>query len=828
MTNMPTPELTVFERLKNPIGSRRSLPWDDLFGAWTRSPKCFAGDEHPGWSPATFVGDQRGRDEVERLWALVLDVDEKNKTTLDWATTELCGWYGCIYTSRRHTTKAHRFRVVLPYTRPVTADEHDAIWRRFDARFPGHFDGDAKDAPRFWFTPGPMPGNPYETRRLHGEPLDPDVILAWPEPAPEPTAPRPPARDPGPSTGGRPGDDFNRRATWAQILEPHGWVLDAVRRNCEHWRRPGKDRGTSATVSENGAWLYVFSSGAPPLEANRHYDKFGAFAALEHGGDIKAAAKVLATKGYGEQRNPAGEQRRPAAEPSNERVGTAGDLDPDDVPTDPEAAAPGSTTTPPEQHDGVIANNTDLDWAERLAREHGQDMRYAGVIGGWFIWDGRRWKRSQCGEAERMAQATARAIMADAFHALADATATGDEDAIKKAKANVAEARRSQSRRALESMLIICSTLQGIATPHSAIDTDPWLLCCLNGTLDLRTGELRDHRREDLITKLCPVKYDSAATSEPWTRFLRDATADNNEMTGFIQRAVGYSLTGSTAEEVLFLIHGPQQAGKSTFMEAVKHTFGDYATTTSFETFLVRKDVGSPRNDIAGLAGARLVASIEVDEGKKLAAGLVKMMTGGDTVSARFLHKEFFEFKPTCKLWLVANHAPRVRADDGAMWRRILRLPFEQIVPKEKRDPKLKEELLDASVSGAAILAWAVRGAMLWREAGLGVPKIVTDATEEYRQEQDPLVEFFDERCILEPEAKVARRSLRQQYEQWCKDTGSRPIGAKSFSAGLRAKGITDGGTVRWGHKPVDAWAGIRLRDEVPEDGPESREEWYG
>ncbi len=290
----------------------------------------------------------------------------------------------------------------------------------------------------------------------------------------------------------------------------------------------------------------------------------------------------------------------------------------------------------------------------------------------------------------------------------------------------------------------------------------------------MKPGELREHRREDLITKLAPVEYDPEARLDLWDRFLAEATGGDQELMRFLQRAAGYSLTGETDEEKLFFVHGPAAAGKSTFLEALKAAMGDYAQTADFETFLARQQVGGPRNDVARLAGARLVISIEVDEGKRLAEGLVKTLTGGDTVTARFMYRESFEFKPQMKLWLAANHAPKVSDDDEAMWRRILRVPFERVIPKEKRDPKVKATLRDPEIAGPAILAWAVQGCLTWQREGLGVPPIVEQATSAYRLDNDPLREFFASCCVFGPTKTVTVSDLNNEYESWCNDNRER------------------------------------------------------
>ncbi|HEX04836.1 MAG TPA: hypothetical protein ENH10_06725, partial [Bacteroidetes bacterium] len=203
---------------------------------------------------------------------------------------------------------------------------------------------------------------------------------------------------------------------------------------------------------------------------------------------------------------------------------------------------------------------------------------------------------------------------------------------------------------------------------------------------------------------------------------------------------------------------------------------GNYCATADFETFLKRSSTGSPRNDIARLVGSRFVASIEVDEGKKLAEGLIKAITGGDQITASFLFREAFEFLPEFKLWLVANDATDVKAGDDAMWRRILRVPFEQVVPKAKRDPQIKAQLRNPEIAGPAILAWAVQGCLDWQKKGLQIPASVTNATEEYRQEMNPLSDFIMDCCTVDTNDQTQwepTSNLRQAYQYWMQTNGS-------------------------------------------------------
>jgi putative DNA primase/helicase len=393
---------------------------------------------------------------------------------------------------------------------------------------------------------------------------------------------------------------------------------------------------------------------------------------------------------------------------------------------------------------------TELGNARRLVDRHGEDLRYAEGRG-WIAWDGQRWRPGAKGHVIRKAKDIVRQMKREA---------TKLED-VDEATRLFKWAIRSQSRYAIDAVVALAWSEPEIETALGALDPDPLLFNVLNGTLDLRTGQLYPHRREDLITKLAPVEYDPAAKSERLDRFLDETTGGNSELCSYMQRALGYSLTGDTSEEVIFFGHGPAASGKSTFMSMIKNAMGDYAMTADFDTFLAKRFGGGIRNDVARLAGARLVSSIEVEEGKRLAEGMVKELTGGDTVSARFLYKEHFEFKPGFKLWLIANHKPRVRDDDDAIWRRIRVIPFSHPVPKERRDPAVKAELTDVSRSGAAILAWMVGGYAEWQRVGLGLPKGVEDATAEYREEMDFSARFWEERCLFEPSKWTATADLR-------------------------------------------------------------------
>jgi putative DNA primase/helicase len=444
---------------------------------------------------------------------------------------------------------------------------------------------------------------------------------------------------------------------------------------------------------------------------------------------------------------------------------------------------------------------TDSGNAERIVARHGQDIRYCYPQKTWYIYDGHRWVPDQQGQMMHIGKCIARSLYAEAAE-------IEDKD-IREACVKFARACESTERK--KSALVSAQSEPGIPILPDKFDRDPFLLNCPSGTIDLRrSGEQRSHRREDFITKMSPVIYQPSARSALWKRFLDETTGGDREMQDFLQRAVGYSLTGSVSEEVLFFVHGPGASGKSTFLEAIKAVLGDYAKTADFETFVQRNNAGGVRDDVAELAGRRFVVSIEVEEGRKLAQGLVKLVTGGDSVRARFLYQQGFEFVPQFKLWLAANDAPKVKHNDSAMWRRILRIPFDQVIPKAKRDPSIKARLKNVQECGPAILAWAVEGCLRWQEEGLGVPAMVELATEEYRLNMDPLRDFVADCCIVSTTAWGTSKALRHAYEAYCRDHGEKQLLApKEFGACLRSRGCEAD------HRRAgNVWVGIGLRTE--------------
>jgi putative DNA primase/helicase len=301
---------------------------------------------------------------------------------------------------------------------------------------------------------------------------------------------------------------------------------------------------------------------------------------------------------------------------------------------------------------GDPGNLTDVGNTARFARDHHGDVVFCGKLG-WLCWDSAPWQVDETGEVERRARETVRAIYREA----AEMPDEGER------KRRVWWATDSESRSGIRAMLDLAQSEVGIARPANAFDRHPWLFNTLSGILDLTTGELAVHDPSALITKIAPTFYSPHAACPRFLAFLDRVMDGRGELVDFLRRAVGYSLTGDTREQVLFLLHGPGANGKSVFLEVIRSILGDYAANTPAETLMAKSGNSGIPNDVARLRSVRFVTAVETDDGRRLAEGLVKQMTGGDTLTARFLHREFFEFRPEFKVWLATNHLPTMRGN---------------------------------------------------------------------------------------------------------------------------------------------------------------------
>ena len=406
---------------------------------------------------------------------------------------------------------------------------------------------------------------------------------------------------------------------------------------------------------------------------------------------------------------------------------------------------------------------TDRSNSRRFLKAYGDRVRFVFAWGKWLVWDGSRWQIDDGGAVLRLAMAVADSVWMDA------------KDFMTKDVVDFAVSTSGHGK--LTSMLKLAAA--DVAVAVGELDTNPWLLNCPNGTVDLRTGKLRPHRREDLITKICQTNYNPEASSYCWDRFLESVFDGHAPTIEFLQRFAGYCLTGDVSEQVLGVAWGVGSNGKSTFLNALQTTLGTDYTSAAPPSLLMEKKTETHPTELAGLFGKRLVIAQESNAGAKLAEATVKQLTGGDIISARRMKEDFWTFAPSHKLIMATNHKPRIRGTDHAIWRRLLLIPFTQKFwnpakgetgPDELKQDKGLSAKLATECEG--ILAWAVRGCLEWQRGGLQIPDSIRAATEFYRSEQDILGRFVDECCLVGPVYKVKFSVLFTSLETWCNESG--------------------------------------------------------
>jgi putative DNA primase/helicase len=450
---------------------------------------------------------------------------------------------------------------------------------------------------------------------------------------------------------------------------------------------------------------------------------------------------------------------------------------------------------------------TDLGNSERFVDAHHDSVLWCPARKSFLVWDGKRYAWDERGDVVKLAHATARSI----FHEAAEAEGEEEQKAITK------WALASQNESRVNAML--SQSKPYLAVGIEELDQDPWLVNCQNGTLDLRTGRLKDHDPADRITKIVPVDYGPEASCPRFLRFLKETLIDD-AVIKFVKRYSGYTLTGITRERLLAILYGFGKNGKTTLVELLHEVLGDYARNTDVETLLIKKYQGVG-NDVAALKGARFVSAAEVEKGRRLAESKVKQLTGRDTVTARFLFGENFDFKPEFKLWLSTNNKPVIQGTDDAIWDRIRLIPFMQRFDGPKADTKLPDKLRGEL---AGVFAWMVEGCLEWQEHGLEEPKTVTDATKQYREEMDTLAAFIEDRCVVREGVGAPATPLYKQYQMWCDDAGEKPETQKMFGMRLRERGFVSDKIKRGPHKDRKGWFGIGLKADHPDpEDPEGR-----
>ncbi|HEV2400855.1 MAG TPA: phage/plasmid primase, P4 family [Candidatus Sulfotelmatobacter sp.] len=431
--------------------------------------------------------------------------------------------------------------------------------------------------------------------------------------------------------------------------------------------------------------------------------------------------------------------------------------------------------------------------ALRFSRQYADDLRYVSSWGHWMCWDGLRWTNDNTLHVFDLARGICR-----------------------KASAECGDARdRTAMRIAAAQTVTAIERLARADRRHAARveqwDTNVWLLNTPQGTVDLRTGKIHEHTRDEYITKItatgpggnCPI----------WLQFLARVTGGDPELQSFLQRMVGYTLTGSTCEQALFFLYGTGANGKSVYLSTISALLAGYAKTAPASSFTASANEQHP-TDLAGLRGARFVTAIETEDGSRWAESKIKSLTGGDKIAARFMRGDFFEFIPEFKLVIAGNHKPGLRSVDEAMRRRFHLVPFTVAIPQEERDPSLTEKLR-AEFPG--ILAWAIQGCLEWQQDGLNPPAIVRDATADYLASEDVIGCWLEDECFEDEALWTSSAALSLNYTAWCQRTAEKPISPKRLTQALDARGFVQKRT-----SSARGFSGIGLRRRMTDvtDGP--------
>jgi putative DNA primase/helicase len=446
---------------------------------------------------------------------------------------------------------------------------------------------------------------------------------------------------------------------------------------------------------------------------------------------------------------------------------------------------------------GTFYKCSDTGNAERLVAHHGERIRYCAPWKSWLVWaHSGRWELDERGQVQQMAKLTARSIYREASRA--------SDPKTRETIANLARGSEAKDRRV--AMVVCAQSEPAIAVHFEDFDRDPYALNVQNGVINLRTGELRPHRREDLLTKIAPVEYRDDASAPHWEEFLRTVLPDP-EVRAFVQRFAGYSATGDVSERAFVFLHGAGRNGKSVLLRVLRTMLGDYAIVAAPDLLIARRGEPAHPTELADLFGARLVVCQEVPKGRAFNEQRVKEITGNEgAIKARRMGENFWQFAPTFKLAIAGNHEPRVHDDTDAIWDRMRKVPFTVRIPDDKVDKHLFEKLRDEF---PGILRWVVQGCLAWRKEGLGAPTAVAAATDAYRKSEDVVARFLEDMCKLEPSGRTTTKALTDAAAQWANANDER-LARKTITDRLKLiRGVSERRTNK-----SRGWQGIRLLTE--------------
>ena len=439
---------------------------------------------------------------------------------------------------------------------------------------------------------------------------------------------------------------------------------------------------------------------------------------------------------------------------------------------------------------------SDITNRDFFIKAYSEKVRYCISWNKFLIWNGTCWQIDTRGRVEEMC--------VDFIHKMYRALRSIDDLQLKILFEK--HLVRSENYRRIQGMVGLLKMSKDLKVEDFEMDKDHLLFNTQTHTINLRTGKIRDPSNKDLITNKSRFVFQKDAKSPTWNLFLQQIFNKDNELIRFVQKAMGYALSGDVSEQCLFILWGTGANGKSTFLNVLHHLFGDYARSTMIETFMKKNSEQS--NDLARLKGARLVTTSEIEQGKPLSESLIKTVTGEDELTARFLYGEYFSFKPTFKIFMATNHKPKIRGADNGIWRRIKMIPFTVTIPPEQRDKKLTEKLI---AENSGILNWLIKGYAMWKKEGLEEPDAVSQANEEYRMDMDAVGTFVNDCFEIDASLKwrLHTKLLYETYIKWCNKNNERVMSQKWLGLRMSEKGFK-----RMATNGQRVWLGLVIRNE--------------
>lgn len=594
---------------------------------------------------------------------------------------------------------------------------------------------------------------------------------------PPPIAPmiehRPPIIIPMPDLGGeRPGDEFNRKVSWMEILGRAGWTISHQQTNGEiFWVRPGKStsEGHSASTRTDGC-LYVWSTSAG-LPTEVPLSKFFVYAHYNHGGDLKAAAAFLRRQGLGEDRPlPArddsffADYEGPAAEPI------------------------GPVELPDVNYKIRMRPWDDIGNAQRLTDRYGWKLRWVEDAGCWAVYEHGRWQLDRSRMVDQLAVKMFDNLYEEEKNFYANEAEEGSRSKLSQRDQFRAYVTKQRVVAKVSACIRLAGALAGMQAAITDFDKHPMLLNCKNVIVDLRTGETLEHDPKLYLMQQAGVDYNSTIHAPRWDKFLSQVMPDL-QMADYLQMITGYSITGKINEQAMFIHNGVGANGKSVYLKVMTKILADYGQTVPRSTLLVKASESHP-TEIARMIGKRFLQTSETAPGRRLDEEVVKQLTGGENATARFMNKDFFDFEPTGKIHYVTNHLPRM-TNAPSIWRRTHLIMWDVVVPEEDQDKDLAEHIFDEEAAG--VLAWMVAGAIAWYQQGLKRPEKAKGDLAEYRNDEDTLGGFIEQELIIDDDIETTVFSpmvdIYRSYQRWANTGGVKfPMTMNDLSAALRER----------------------------------------